>query len=162
MGVPIVTDLVDASAQPTRNTVAEVYAQVVKDLTDAQKSGALAKGTKDGFIGYWANLAIQARVYQTMGNHAEALRVAKEIIDAKKYTLYANDEWVDSWAEQFGSESIFEYLFSQMREIWGHHHLVIFLEDIKMAQQKLWVGLWDQIISSQDLLKIKMMLDMAL
>lgn len=108
LGVPVVTDLVDASAQPTRNTVAEVYAQVVKDLTDAQKSGALAKGTKDGFIGYWANLAIQARVYQTMGNHTEALKVAKEIIDAKKYTLYANDEWVDSWAEQFGSESIFE------------------------------------------------------
>jgi hypothetical protein len=43
-----------------------------------------------------------------MGNYDKALATAEEIIDSKVYSLYSNSEWVSSWANQFGKESIFE------------------------------------------------------
>jgi hypothetical protein len=43
-----------------------------------------------------------------MGKNAEALAAAEEVINSGKFSLYSNDEWVDSWSKQFGKESIFE------------------------------------------------------
>lgn len=107
-GVPNITQTLEASAQPTRATVEENYTQIVADL----KAGAelLAGNQKpvNSYVGYFANLALQARVNLYMENYAEALKAAKEIIDSKKYTLYAPDDWVDSWQKQYGSESILE------------------------------------------------------
>ena len=105
-GVPLVLEPLDASAQPTRASVEEVYTQIMKDLTDA--APLLSTGTKDGYLNYYANLAIQARVNLFMGNYADALDAAEEIIEDGPYSLYTNEEWVDSWSEEFGSESIFE------------------------------------------------------
>lgn len=105
-GVPLILEPLDASAQPTRATVQEVYSQIVADL----KAGAdlMAKTTAKGYLSYYANLAEQARVYLYMEDYADALAAAKTVIDSKKYTLYTNDRWVSSWSEQWGSESIFE------------------------------------------------------
>jgi tetratricopeptide (TPR) repeat protein len=105
-GVPLVLEPLDASAQPTRASVEEVYNQIMKDLTDA--APLLSTGAKDGYLNYYANLAIQARVNLFMGNYADALDAAEEIIADGPYSLYTNEEWVDSWSEEFGSESIFE------------------------------------------------------
>jgi tetratricopeptide (TPR) repeat protein len=105
-GVPLVLEPLDASAQPTRASVEEVYNQIMKDLTDA--APLLSTGAKDGYLNYYANLAIQARVNLFMGNYADALDAAEEIIEDGPYSLYTNEEWVDSWSEEFGSESIFE------------------------------------------------------
>lgn len=106
LGVPVVTELLDASAQPTRSTVAEVYDQILADLEQAAPS--LSKDKSDGYINYYANRAIQSRVYMTMANFDQALLASQEIIDAGTYTLYTNENWVDSWKTQNGTESIFE------------------------------------------------------
>ena len=105
-GVPLVLEPLDASAQPTRATVEEVYNQIVADLKAG--AGLMAKTTAKGYLSYYANLAEQARVYLNMGDYGNALSAAKEVIDSKKYKLYSNDEWVKSWSGQWGSESIFE------------------------------------------------------
>lgn len=105
-GVPLILEPLDASAQPTRESVEAVYIQIMKDLTDA--APILSKSVLDGYINYYANLAIQAKVNLFMGNYAAALTAAEEIIDSDKYSLYANDDWVSSWSGEFGSESIFE------------------------------------------------------
>jgi tetratricopeptide (TPR) repeat protein len=105
-GVPLVLEPLDASAQPTRASVEEVYTQIMKDLTDA--APLLSTGANDGYLNYYANLAIQARVNLFMGNYADALDAAEAIIEDGPYSLYTNEEWVDSWSEEFGSESIFE------------------------------------------------------
>jgi len=105
-GVPLILEPLDASDQPTRATVEEVYTQILKDLTDAAPLLSTSKG--NGYLNYYANIAIQARVYLFMDNFAAALTAAEEIIDEGPYTLYANDAWVGSWATQFGTESIFE------------------------------------------------------
>ena len=105
-GVPLVLEPLDVSAQPTRESVEAVYTQVMKDLTDA--APLLSKSVQKGYINYYANLAIQARVNLFMGNYAAALAAAEEVIASGKYTLYANDKWVSSWSSEFGSESILE------------------------------------------------------
>ena len=108
-GVPNVLEVLDASAQPGRATVAENYAQILSDLTAG--AATITKDVKtatNGFPTYWANRAIAARVYQSMGKNAEALAAAEEVINSGKYKLYSNEEWAKSWSKQFGDESIFE------------------------------------------------------
>lgn len=110
LGVPLVLEPLDASAQPTRATVEAVYTQILKDLADAEPLVSKAVGTVaiKGYINYYAVKAIQAKVNLEMGKYPEALAAAEVVINDKKYTLYANDKWVGSWSTQFGSESIFE------------------------------------------------------
>lgn len=105
-GVPLELKVVDASAQPTRASVETVYNQIVTDLI----AGAplMSKSKSKGYLNYYANLAIQARVYLHMENFSDALTAAETIIDDGVYSLYANDEWEDSWASESGSESVFE------------------------------------------------------
>ncbi len=105
-GVPVVTEPVDASAQLLRNTVEEVYTQVVKDLKDA--APLLGKSANNGFINYYANQAILSKVYMYMDNFSEALTVAEGVINSGVYTPYTASNWTASWARTFGSESIFE------------------------------------------------------
>ena len=105
-GVPVVTEPLDAAAQPLRNTVEEVYTQVVKDLNEA--APLLKKGKNLGYINYYANQAILGKVYMYMDNFSGALSCFKNVIDSGVYSLYTPDKWVASWKEQNGSESIFE------------------------------------------------------
>jgi hypothetical protein len=105
-GVPNITTTLDASAQPLRATVEENYKQILADLVAA--APMLPKTITKGYINYYANLAMQARVYLYMKDYPNALKAANEIIDSKLYTLYTNANWVDSWKTQYGTESIFE------------------------------------------------------
>ncbi len=105
-GVPLVTRTLDASEQLGRNTVEEVYRQIVADLTAA--APLLSKSKNNGYVNYYANRAILARVCLQMQDYAGALTAAEEIIKNGPYKLYANNEWVNSWKTTFGSESIFE------------------------------------------------------
>ncbi|MDR1199798.1 MAG: RagB/SusD family nutrient uptake outer membrane protein [Prevotellaceae bacterium] len=107
-GVPLTLEQLEYAAQPTRASVEQVYIQILKDLTEDEES--LSKNKRNGFISYYANRAVLARVYLQMQNYDAALEVAEEIISSSLYKdqLYGNSEWVDSWTKQFGSESIFE------------------------------------------------------
>lgn len=105
-GVPVVTAPVDASAQLLRNSVEEVYTQVVTDLTTA--APMLSKSKNNGYINYYGNQALLAKVYLYMENYAGSLAAAKNVINSGAYELYTPSQWVNSWTEQFGSESIFE------------------------------------------------------
>jgi len=111
LGVPLVLEPLDATAQPTRATVEAVYTQILADLTAAEPILSKAVGTVaiKGYVNYYANKAIQARVYLTMDRFADALAAAEAVISSNKYTLYANDKWVGSWSLQFGTESILEF-----------------------------------------------------
>jgi hypothetical protein len=105
-GVPMPLTVLDVYARETRKTVSENYVRILQDLADA--APLLSKSASKGYVNYYANKAIQARVYLFMGRHADALAAAEEIIDAGAYALYDNDDWVASWSAEFGSESILE------------------------------------------------------
>lgn len=106
LGVPITLTPLEYTAQPTRNTVEENYQQILKDLKDAETF--LPKAKSNGFINFYANKALQARVYLYQEDFNNALAIAEEVITSNAYALYSNANWVNSWGEQFGSESIFE------------------------------------------------------
>ena len=108
LGVPNITRPLDVSAQPTRATVEENYRQIVADLEEAEPLLAADKSPRDGYVGYYANLALQARVKLYMADYDGALAAARTVIDDGVYTLYEPDEWVGSWSQQYGSESILE------------------------------------------------------
>jgi tetratricopeptide (TPR) repeat protein len=105
-GVPLVLTPLDASAQPTRASVEDVYTQILKDLNDADP--ILPKTKVSGFLNYYGNLAIKARVYLTMGRYADALTAAEAVMGTTLYSLYSNTNWITSWSVPFSSESIFE------------------------------------------------------
>lgn len=108
LGVPDITTVLDASARELRATVEQNYARIVSDLTTAE--GLFTDhDARNGFVNYYANKAIQARVYLYMEDYEKALAAAEEVIGGP-YELYENDEWVSSWATQFGSESVFELI----------------------------------------------------
>src|SRR5690606_26668881 len=106
LGVPQVTERLEASAHPLRASVEGNYQQIIPDLKAAE--ALLSKGESSGYINDYANLAIQARAYLYMNDYPAALSAAQTIIDEGPYQLYGNNEWVSSWTQQFGSESIFE------------------------------------------------------
>ena len=107
-GVPNITTRLDASAKEIRATVETNYNQIVSDLKKGEE--LISKKVSNGFINYYGNKALQARVYLYMDNFSAALSAAEEVIDSKVYSLYSNAEWVGSWSKQFGSESIFELI----------------------------------------------------
>lgn len=107
-GVPLTTSTLNADAQPTRASVEEVYTQIMSDLTAGKALLADDKNQDDGYIGYYGNLAEQARVKLYMENYDGALTDAEEIINSGEFTLYTPSQWTDSWSKQFGTESIFE------------------------------------------------------
>ncbi len=108
LAVPIVLEL-NSTARLPRNTVEEVYAQVLKDLSTGATLLGDSKSRNNGFINYYGNLAIQARVAMHTKQYATALALCKEIIASGVYKLYTNAEWAGSWAKQWGSESIIEF-----------------------------------------------------
>ena len=91
--------------------MAEVYTQVITDLTDAINSGYLAKDQTPGYINEWAAKALLTRVYLTKGDNENALKVAEDIITNSPYKLWTNEEYVNAWYKSNGAhtnEMIFE------------------------------------------------------
>ncbi|WP_293944516.1 MULTISPECIES: RagB/SusD family nutrient uptake outer membrane protein [unclassified Sphingobacterium] len=106
LGIPNVTKVLEYNAQEKRVSVEENYKQILLDLRDSES--LLSKSKANGYINYFANKALQARVYLYMNDYENALKAAQEIIDSKVYALYSNADWVKSWTSMFGTESILE------------------------------------------------------
>ena len=106
LGVPNVVKVLSIEEQPDRATVDQNYKQILADIEAGAKT--ISKSVTYGYPSYWANRALAARVYLTMGDNANALKAAEEVINSGKFKLYSNEDWVASWGKQFQSESIFE------------------------------------------------------
>lgn len=109
LGVPLVTTVLESSAKPARSTVKEVYDQVVTDLTEAIGSGALATDAEPGYVSVWGAKAILSRVYLNMGDYANALSTAEDVINNSGATLWTRDQYFDAWDANTPNES--EFLF---------------------------------------------------
>ncbi len=106
LGVPIVTTRLDNNVKPPRNTVAEVYNQIIKDLEEA--SGLISKSKNDGKLNWFATRLVLARAYLYKNDNAKAYEVASGLIaEAKKgntYRLFTNAEYASAWTQQTGVE----------------------------------------------------------
>lgn len=98
-GVPLVltpTTALDPSAQVQRNTVAEVYAQVLTDLTDAEARMRVSSAPGSLFANPSAAAAMLSRVYLQQQRFTEAGAAANRAI-LPKYSL------VESYIDEFYS-----------------------------------------------------------
>lgn len=122
LGAPIVETILTANDMPARNTVAEGYAAIEKDLTTAL--GLVSDKVNDGHFNKWAVLGLQARVYLYKGNYDAALSCAETIIKESPYELIRNTDYIASWGEEYTSESIFDLHISDLssgnRELFGY------------------------------------------
>lgn len=109
LGVPLVTEVLESGAKPARSTVKEVYDQVVKDLDEAIKSGALTTETEPGYVSVWGAKAILSRVYLNMGDYTNALATAEDIIKKSGAKLWTRDQYLKAWDAGTPNES--EFLF---------------------------------------------------
>lgn len=106
-GVVIKTTVTKTEAQASeklpRNTVAQVYAQVITDLTAAIAKLPDDNGTR---ADRYTALAYLARVYVQQGNFAAARDAANEVINSDKYRMQASVRAV--FDNKNTDESIFE------------------------------------------------------
>lgn len=94
-GVPIVLHY-DPSAQPARNTVKEVYAQIISDYKkafetapDYESSVTLSRYAIEGLL---------AKAYLYMGDNANAKEAAVDVINNSGFSLVSYDKYDEFWA----------------------------------------------------------------
>ncbi|SDQ01334.1 RagB/SusD domain-containing protein [Mucilaginibacter sp. OK268] len=90
LAVPIVlkpTTVIGTDSYPSRSTVAQVYAQAIADLTDAETK--LTTSTSF-YANTYAASAILARIYLQQGQYAKAVTEATKVISSGAYSLVAN------------------------------------------------------------------------
>jgi tetratricopeptide (TPR) repeat protein len=111
-GVPIVTEFAPAEL-PGRNTVAEVYEQVISDF---EMAIPLLENEADnaGTITAEAAQALLSRVYLYMGRYAEAEALATEVINSGRFSLVPRDAYANQFLNGNSPEAIFEIIFNQV------------------------------------------------
>jgi len=93
-GVPIMTDTVfNQGALPSRSTVKDVYTQVIADLEKAYSLCSVYRGT--GYFSKYAARALEARVYQNMGDWTNALATSLDVIKNSGWVLLSSTAYAN-------------------------------------------------------------------
>lgn len=118
-GVPIEKGTTLPDHTPSRNTVAECYTQVIKDLTDALPG--LVTEKHDGYMNVWSVNALLSRVFLYMDDNKNALKYAQEVINGNGgiYRLFTHEEYPTVWGKDFNSESLFEFYYTMSEPAGG-------------------------------------------
>jgi hypothetical protein len=106
-GVPLILDF-DPTRKPERNTVREVYDQIIADMTKAislMKSTSRSKNSNT--LSSTSVKALLSRVYLYKEDWANAEAMATSVIDAG-YSLVPNGSYLNLWTTDNSTESIFE------------------------------------------------------
>ena len=128
-GVPVVLHT-DASAKPARNTVKEVYDQVITDLLEAEKlidPAYTRAGVADNAAGVSlpAIQALLSRVYLYSENWQGAADYASKVINDYDYTLWTPEEVADAACYTVdvpnGGEVIFQIYGAKSNSYDGYH-----------------------------------------
>lgn len=110
-GVPIVTSFFSSDIKPARNTVGEVYAQIIADLTAGYNGMSIY--TNNGSLSKYAAKAIMARAYMDMGDWVNAKAAALDVVTNGGFTMAASTAYVAYWAgSTAASASKVEGIFS--------------------------------------------------
>ncbi|WP_430935874.1 RagB/SusD family nutrient uptake outer membrane protein [Saccharicrinis sp. 156] len=105
LGVPIVT-AVDVLAEPARNTVAEVYAQVISDFETALT--LIGDDANSFYFSQNVVKALLSRVYLYKEDWENAEAMANEVIESGDYSLVEGENYSSIFSGDHSSETIFE------------------------------------------------------
>ncbi len=118
VGVPIVLEF-DADRKPGRNTVAEVYEQIVSDL---ERGIDLMSATSDpGKLSREAAQALLSRVYLYMEDYENAESLATTVINSGLFDLIDSADYATQFLNGRSSEAIFEIAFDIADNPGGDH-----------------------------------------
>ncbi len=104
-GVPVVTAF-DQNSLPTRNTVSEVYTQVVADFQQAINLMTINSGATT--FSREAAQALLSRVYLYMGDYGNAETQATAVINSGNYTLVDSANYANQFLDGNSPEAILE------------------------------------------------------
>ena len=93
-GIPYVTTY-NSGALPSRPTVASDYTQIIADLEKAYSLLTVYRGT--GYFSKYAARALEARVYQSMGDWANAKLTALDVVTNSGFTLLPSATYANFW-----------------------------------------------------------------
>jgi starch-binding outer membrane protein, SusD/RagB family len=96
LGVPIITTY-NTELKPTRNTVSEVYTLIQADLTQAYSLMSAATFTNSSQFSKFAARGLQAKVYLTMGDKANAKTAALDVITNGGFVSVTAANYVAYW-----------------------------------------------------------------
>lgn len=129
-GIPIVLQE-DYNAQPARNTVEEVYSQILSDLDKAYE--LITEETDPVRFSKYAVRALQAKVNLFKGDYALALQYSEEVISDSGHELlpYNSVEayWSDAVAGTGYSESLFEVSATQTENLGVNELAYYYVQD---------------------------------
>ena len=91
-GLVLSTEVYETDYVGSRSTLKQTYDQILEDFKTALP--LLTTEKNNGYINYWAALALRARVYLYNGQYDLALADAKEVLACPLYKLYTRDNYV--------------------------------------------------------------------
>lgn len=109
LGIPIVLDPPNIARSVPRNTVEEVYAQVISDLTDAYN---LLPDTNDVRADKYAAASVLARVYLQQGNFEQARQFANDVLENSGHSLMPDYNAVFD-TDDNTNETIFSWIITE-------------------------------------------------
>lgn len=112
-GVPLILarfENIDDSYKKGRNTVDEIYAQIIADLTDAETLLVTNRNTGDngGRADKGIATSLLGNVYLTQKKYTEAATEFKKVIDMNEYSLLPNYKDLFATGQQGNSETIWQ------------------------------------------------------
>ena len=118
LGVPLVLTF-DITLRPSRATVAEIYDQILADLTVAETKLAGATGSPNSNkITKDCVTALKARVYLCMHNWTGAVTAANSLINSGTYPLInVAATYKNMWTTDGGTETILQLSATQPSEL---------------------------------------------
>lgn len=130
LGVPIVLEF-DATNEPPRNSVEEVYGQVILDMTMAiSLMDSDSRSGNSNTLSSTSVKALLARVYLYKEDWVNAEAMATDVIGSGEYSLVSNANYYDLWINDNSSESIFEISMTEADNVGGQGLAGLYLPEI--------------------------------
>ncbi len=105
-GVPIITSF-DITNLPSKNTVSEVYTQIIADFNTAIGKMTLTRAGPFLFTKEAAQ-ALLSRVYLYMDDYTNSIAMADAVINSGKYSLVSAGSYLTMFSDGGSSEAILE------------------------------------------------------
>lgn len=119
LGVPLVLEF-DIATKPSRNSVKEVYDQVIADMnTGISLMNDQSRSGNSSTLSAIAVKALLARVYLYKEDWANAEAMASDVIASGQYSLIPNNNYYSLWTTDNSSESIFEISMTEVDNVGG-------------------------------------------
>ncbi len=110
LGIPIVTNL-NVLSKPARNTVKEVYEQVILDFNTALD--LIGDGSNSFYFNKNVVNAFLSRVYLYKEDWTKVVTFSTELINSVDYSLVENEDYSTIFSVDHSAETIFEINMSQ-------------------------------------------------